>query len=387
MISFNFKLAFRLVRKSLFAGRETDARLTRKRLAAIMVHFPFYIINQTINWLCLLLDEIIFPRYHDIAITDPVFIVGFPRSGTTYIHRLMATDDQFTTIRLWEILFAPSISQKKVFLALGRLDRRLGNPVSSRIRDWEQKKLKNVYHSIGLFEPEEDEAILMHIFSSFFLIFMFPFYEELRPLARFDMALSGKDRDRIMGFYKRCVQRHLAVFGKGGKKFLSKNPAFSTRVQSLRSTFPDAHFICMVRNPLESIPSELSQRSFFVENFYSPVSRDSIREYVMDMARDYYRHPLSRLPNWPDSQQAIVPYPALVKHPEKTVKMLYRRFGFTVSKSFQDVLARNQLKASGYQSGHEYSPERVGLERKRILSEYQDIFEQFGFDRETRGRH
>jgi hypothetical protein len=67
--------------------------------------------------------------------------------------------------------------------------------------------------------------------------------------------------------------------------------------------------------------------------------------------------------------------------------MLYRRFGFTVSKSFQDVLAKNQLKASGYQSAHEYSPERVGLERKRILSEYQDIFEQFGFDRETRGRH
>ena len=128
MTSFDFKLAFRVVRKSLFAGKETDGRLTRKRLSAMMIHFPFYVINQAINGFCLLLDEIIFPGYHDMAVTDPVFIVGFPRSGTTYIHRLMATDDQFTTIRLWEILFAPSISQKKIFQALGRLDRKLGDP-------------------------------------------------------------------------------------------------------------------------------------------------------------------------------------------------------------------------------------------------------------------
>ncbi|MBI5593959.1 MAG: sulfotransferase [Deltaproteobacteria bacterium] len=386
MVSFDFKLAFRVVRKSLFAGKDTDGRLTRKRLSAMMIHFPFYIVNQAINGFCLLLDEIIFPDYHDMAVTEPVFIVGFPRSGTTYIHRLMATDEQFTTIRLWEILFAPSISQKKIFQALGRLDRRLGDPVSSRIRNWEQKKLNNVYHAIGLFEPEEDEAILMHIFSSFFLIFMFPFYEELRPLARFDLELSEKDRLRIMRFYKRCIQRHLAVFGKGGKKFLSKNPAFSTRVQSLRSTFPDAHVICMVRNPLESIPSEISQRSFFVENFYSPASPYSVREYVMDMAGDYYRYPLSQLPKWPESQQAIVAYPVLVKDPEKTLRSLYHRFGFAISKPFQNELEKNQQKASGYQSRHEYSPEKVGLEQKRILSEFRDIFEQFAFDRETDGR-
>ena len=386
MISFDFKLAFRMVRKSLFAGKETDARLTRKRLTAMMIQFPFYVVNQTINGFCLLLDELIFPDYRNTMVKDPVFVVGFPRSGTTYIHRLMATDEQFTTIRLWEILFAPSISQKKIFRALGRLDQRLGNPVSSRIRTWEQKKLKNVYHAIGLFEPEEDEAVLMHIFSSFFLIFMFPFYEDLRPLARFDLELPDKDRCRIMGFYKRCVQRHLAVFGKGGKKFLSKNPAFSTRVQSLRNTFPDAHVICMVRNPLESIPSEISQRSFFIKNFYSPASSYSIREYVMDMAGDYYRFPLSRLPEWPASQQAIVPYPVLVKNPEKTLTALYDRFGFCISKSFRDELKKNQQKASGYQSRHEYSPEKVGLDQNRILSEFKDIFEQFDFDRESGSR-
>lgn len=385
-MSFDFRLAFRLVKKSLFADGQSDARLTRKRLAAMMIHFPFYVVNQMINGFCLFLDEIIFPGYRDVMIEDPVFIVGFPRSGTTYIHRLMAKDEQFTTIRFWEILLAPSITQKKIFKALGRLDRRLGNPVSSRIRKWEENKFKNSHHPVGFFEPEEDDAILMHIFASFFLVFMFPFYEDLRPLARFDLGLSATDRHRIMDFYKRCVQRHLFVFGKGGKKFLSKNPAFSTRIQSLRNTFPDAHFVCMVRNPLESIPSEISHRFFWIENFYSPVSTDSVRDYVMDLARDYYRYPLSQLPKWPDFQQAIIPYPVLIRHPDKTLQNLYNRFGFTISKPFQNTLIKNQRNASGYQSHHAYSPEKVGLEREKILLEFQDIFEQFGFDREITGQ-
>jgi omega-hydroxy-beta-dihydromenaquinone-9 sulfotransferase len=386
MMSFDLKLAFRLVRKSLFAGSQTDARLTRRRISAMMIHFTFYVVNRTINGFCLLLDEIIFPGYRDISIEDPVFIVGFPRSGTTYIHRLIAKDEQFTTIRFWEIVFAPSITQKIIFTALGRLDRRLGNPVSSRIRKWEQAKFKKSYHPIGFFEPEEDDGILMHIFSSFFLIFIFPFYEELRPLARFDLELSATDRHRIMDFYKRCVQRHLFVFGKGGKKFLSKNPAFSTRVQSLQDTFPGAHVVCMVRNPLESIPSEISHRFFWIENFYSPVSSHSVRNYVMDMAMDYYRYPLSQLPKWPDSRQAIVPYPVLVKYPDKTLKSLYNRFGFTISKPFKDELIKNQQNSSGYQSQHEYSPEKAGLEREKILFEYQDIFDRFAFDREITSR-
>jgi hypothetical protein len=138
----------------------------------------------------------------------------------------------------------------------------------------------------------------------------------------------------------------------------------------------------MVRNPLESIPSEISQRSYFVENFYSPMSPYSVREYVMDMAGDYYRYPLSQLPKWPDAQQAVIPYPVLVKQPEKTLRTLYGRSGFAISKPFEDELAHKQQKASGYQSRHEYSPEKVGLERNRILSEFPDIFERFAFDRE-----
>lgn len=380
MISFDFRLALKLLRKSFFPDPTSDARLTRKRLWTMVLLFTFYVINQSINGISLFLDEIFFPDYHKVLIKEPVFVVGFPRSGTTYIHRLLALDGQFTTIRLWEILFAPSICQKKLFRKLGRLDDQLGSPISSRILKWEQKKLNNVYHAIGLFEPEEDEAMMMHIFSSFFLIFMFPFYQDLRPLARFDVGLPLAHRRRIMEFYKRCIQRHMFVFGKNDEKFLSKNPVFSTRIQSIMKTFPDAHFLYMVRNPLEAIPSEINQRYFFAHNFYSPVSSDSIREYVLDMAGDYYRYPLSRLPDIPDSRQAVIQYPCLVSNPQSTIKNIYIRFGFTFSKSFEVILNSFQKEASSYRSYHQYSLEKVGLDREKILYEFKDIFDSFSCD-------
>jgi omega-hydroxy-beta-dihydromenaquinone-9 sulfotransferase len=383
MISFDFKLAFNLVLKALSRGQKSGVRLTGKRIASMLILFTFYVVNEIINWLCLLLDEILFSDYRDTPVKDPVFIVGFPRSGTTYIHRLLAKDDRFTTIRLWEILFAPSIFQKKMFKALGRLDRMQGNPIAFRIRQWEQEKLANVYHSTGLFEPEEDEFLLMHIFSSFFLIFMFPFYEDLQALSRFDLELPAIDRARIMNFYKRCVQRHLYVFGKNGKIFLSKNPAFSTKVQSLRNTFPGARFICMVRNPLESIPSTVSHMSFFFEQFHSPPLPICVSELVMNIARDYYRFPLSILSQCPDYQHAIIPYHILVNDPEKTLQILYDRFKFAVSQSFQIELTKSQQKASCYQSNHTYSPEIIGLEREYIFIEYQDIFEYLALDIES----
>ena len=43
-----------------------------------------------------------------------VYIIGAPRSGTTRLHKLLAADkNQFTTMKMWELFFAPALIQKK----------------------------------------------------------------------------------------------------------------------------------------------------------------------------------------------------------------------------------------------------------------------------------
>ena len=42
-----------------------------------------------------------------------IFIVGPPRSGTTRMHKLLAADfKMFSSMKMWELLFAPATSQK-----------------------------------------------------------------------------------------------------------------------------------------------------------------------------------------------------------------------------------------------------------------------------------
>ncbi len=122
-MGFNFKLLFAVLYRSFWRTRGTDAQLTFKRMLVMLILFPLYILIELANWLGFLLDEIIFPGYRRQTVNTPVFIVGVQRSGTTFLHRLMDRDNiNFTSMKLWEIIFAPSVIQKKVFNMIGVLD-------------------------------------------------------------------------------------------------------------------------------------------------------------------------------------------------------------------------------------------------------------------------
>jgi hypothetical protein len=45
------------------------------------------------------------PEIDDEVITEPVFILGFGRSGTTILHETLSQDPQFRSVRRWEGLF------------------------------------------------------------------------------------------------------------------------------------------------------------------------------------------------------------------------------------------------------------------------------------------
>ena len=115
-MAFNFKLFFRLAYRTLFHTRGTNARLTPKRIFILLLMAVLYGAVEITNWLGFLLDSILFRDCRNLLIREPVFIVGVPRSGTTFLHRLLARDEeQFTSMKFWEILFAPSIIQKKIY--------------------------------------------------------------------------------------------------------------------------------------------------------------------------------------------------------------------------------------------------------------------------------
>jgi len=245
-VAFNLKAFIRFLYKSLFKSKGTNYRLTPKRAGLLALAFVIYSLVESMIWLGFLCDEILFPGYREVRIKEPVYIVGNPRSGTTFLQRLLAKDEEmFSTMRTWEMLLAPSVTMRRLFGALSRLDRRLGSPLHRALgmleESWQED---NVVHRIALRAPEEDEYLLVHIFSTLKIWLYVAMLDEAERYTYFDSRMPEEEKERIMTFYARCLQRHLYAHGETGtepsdaKHYLAKNPHFSPMIDTLYELLP-----------------------------------------------------------------------------------------------------------------------------------------------------
>ena len=73
-----------------------------RRFILMILFFVVIVFMQTFMLLFRLLDEVFYPNYRKTKLKDPVFIISNPRSGTSYLHRLLCLDeDRFTYFMLY----------------------------------------------------------------------------------------------------------------------------------------------------------------------------------------------------------------------------------------------------------------------------------------------
>jgi len=83
-----------------------------QRLLFLTVLFPPFLALQIIHQICFVLDNVFFPDYKSHPCDKLLFIIGIPRSGTTFIHRTIASSSETSTFSTWEAIFAPAIVKK-----------------------------------------------------------------------------------------------------------------------------------------------------------------------------------------------------------------------------------------------------------------------------------
>lgn len=173
-------------------------------------------------------------------VTPPVFIVGFPRSGTTHLHNLMAASGQFTTV--------PPVLAGMPWEArsLAPILRRFVEPYLPRTRLIDEVRL-------DANSPTEDEVALANMGRpSYFHGLYFP--RVLRRAYREGLLLdpgsrSAEDRARALTRYAGVVA------GDGSRPLLLKNPAYTGQLDWLVQVFPDARIVHIHRDPLDVFAS------------------------------------------------------------------------------------------------------------------------------------
>jgi hypothetical protein len=346
-------------------------RFSLRRAGALAVFLPLFLALQAWQWLGLLLDEVLFRAYRRVTIRPPLFVVGVPRSGTTFLHRALAHDPDLTTFQTWELLLAISVTWRKLFAGLGTLDRWLGRPVARLLGRLERSSFGgfNAIHELSLNEPEEDFIALAPVLGCFLLAIPFPFSERLWRLARFDEAIPEAERRRIMTFYRSCVQRHLYVRG-ADRRFLSKNPSFTPLIRSLQATFPECRIVACVRDPLAAVPSQLSSIRPGIELFDADRSGEGFRDRFVATLKWYYKRIEAMSTELAENRWATVRMDQLRTDLEATVGELYTRFELNLSDGFVAELVELAESSRRYRSQHRYSLEQFGLQEEALAREF-----------------
>ena len=386
MVSYsNCKAVRRFLYNVLFNNRRTKYRLTAKRLGVFLLALVIYIPIELIVWTGFILDEIFFPKFHDIKINQPIFIIGNPRSGTTFLQRLMARDTvNFLSMRTWEIFGSPSIISRRLIRAAISFSRSIGMPVTRRIRKMEQFwKEDDRIHRFRLRAPEEDEYLFVHNFSTLKIWSFASMEDEADPYIYYDQKISQEDKNRNMSYYESCIQRHYYYHGQPNRNYLSKNPNFSPAIDTLLDKFPDAKFIYLIRDPLEAVPSHISLKEREWQMLGSPLKKYACADFIIKSSEHWYNYPLRRLGELPEDQAIIVKFDDLVKDAEETIMRIYQQFGFSVTKEFKSLLQYEAKQARNHQSQHLYSLSEMGISPQEMTDRFGSVIDRFGFGAEN----
>lgn len=336
------------------------------------------------------LDYVLYPKLRETRVRAPVFVIANPRSGTTFLHRLLSLDsEQFTYMRTWETLF-PSVTLYAFVDGVSALDRAVGRPGGRLIKWFERRLFKgwDGVHHVGFSAPEEDEFVFISTLLDPAAWIMLPFPQEFRDIIVLD-DLSARRRDKVMRLYERSLRAHAFARGRGAQVVLSKNVFHGGRLRALIDTFPDARFVHLVRDPRSSLASSMSMFTA-PWSFHSPdVPLDGGQaRFFADVGLAYYDR-VHRLE--PELREAGVPfttytYEQFVTDPRGTVEDIYDRLGLEMTDEFRERLVAQTSQARSYKSTHDYNLAQFGVTEAEILAAIPEVFEAYGFDASDAGR-
>lgn len=328
-----------------------------RRLGFDLAALPLMGLLQLAHWSCLWLDELLFPGLRRVEIRRPVFIVGPPRSGTTHLHRTLSGDRaRFSTASTWEVFLAPSILQKKLLRGLRAADRRCGGPLA-RLAGFCESRLLGGFdeiHPSSLARPEEDYFYLSSLHACGGWSLAFPHWPALWRLMP-GVADDPAARRRALDFYCRCLRRQQYVDGTD-RVILSKNASFSSWMDLLPETFPDARFVVCMRKASETVPSMLSTADRALDGFAAtPAGVDAVHARLVDAMKAHYRALTRAASALPATRLAVVDIAELKSDLPGVLRRLSGFLDIEFSKDFSggvDALGRASRR---HRSRHRYS--------------------------------
>jgi omega-hydroxy-beta-dihydromenaquinone-9 sulfotransferase len=341
-------------------------------------------LRQVISAITLGLDYVFYPSHRKQAIDRPIFIIGNPRSGTTFLHRLLLGAGDMAALELWEMMF-PAITARKLLGGIvPRLDKL--SPARYHPSDVHDTSLRGI--------ETDDVAWFFRTMSGPFAWAYFLAWQDTwgSGLSRREFAIDGvtpREEERFFDYYDACWRRNLTL--KRANRVLAKTSMLTMRLEAVLRRYPDCKLVYVIRDPVEVIPSGMSLLASVLENGYDVWNRtkevdqrrwlENLYLASCDMLR--YFHDAHTSGKIPERNLCIVRYEDLINDLEPTMERILDFVEIKPTEAFVDEVREQAARQRSYTSGHGHSPSQFGLTPERIRADLGFVYDAFGISGKT----
>ena len=308
-------------------------------------------------------------------IARPIFISGLPRSGTTFLHSLLAEDPANLVPRVWQLIHPYPFRN-----SASGLDRRMRR-VARQLRlfgllapDFRRM------HPIDAGSPQECSEITAHVFASlrFDTTYRIPSYRHW---------LDETGHLEAYRFHKRFLQ-HLQHQTADGGRWVLKCPDHVFALDAIRAVYPDARLVFVHRDPLAVLLSVAR----LTETLRRPFTRGIDKAEIGRQDSDRWLAATELMIAAAQEQRFAEPilhvqYLDLVRDPVGTVAALYSHFGDTLHPDAAARIGRLvDAKPNGGYGAHGSRLEEYGLDAALERERYARYMAHFGIQPEPQRR-
>jgi hypothetical protein len=250
--------------------------MSARGLMGVHANFTRFLVNR-LRWEA---DVERYPEILDEDVSDPIVVLGLPRSGTTKLQRFLSADPNVQATPAWA-MFNPAPFPGEV----------RGDPTPRR--QWANAMMAavtntgetyQIMHEFAADEADESSFIPLANFDNVMQFITTPDYPHLE-------WLRSVSRVPSIVYLKRMLQ--YLQWQDGGRRdrpWLLKNPGHTGEIVEMLEVFPKATFVISQRDLVKTMGSSMRMGTEILQNTFDPLDPKFVGQYTID----YWAYELKR---------------------------------------------------------------------------------------------
>lgn len=327
---------------------------------------------HTVNRLNYVHDRATYPEIAEQRIEKPVFIIGFPRTGTTILHDILSQDPQSRAPLTWETMFPSPPPAAATFDTDPRIELS-GSLFPSPENESESDRVFRAMHPMGPLLTQECVVLMGETMCTPL------FHNQFRVPSYMDWVDHKANWSQVYAFHRRQLQ-HLQAHAPRRDRWVLKTGAHMWGLEHLLTTYPDARIVFTHRDPVKSVTSFASLTAHVRKMSSDVVDRAEVaRDWTDRLHRVVQRTLDVRDSNaYPDAVFYDMYFPHFVADQFAVIEDIYAALGLPMTE-----LAATRMKAfiadnpKGKHGLHTYTPEEYGLVPGQIREQFHNYINHF----------